>query len=46
VHVASSIDRGTVVVVAADAGWKYLSTGAWTEDLDVVEKRAQSMSFF
>ncbi|MGB7052408.1 MAG: cysteine synthase family protein [Acidimicrobiales bacterium] len=46
VHVASSIDRGTVVVVAADAGWKYLSTGAWTEDIDVVEKRAQSMSFF
>ena len=46
VHVASSIDRGTVVVVAADAGWKYLSTGAWTEDIDVVEKRAQSMTFF
>jgi cysteine synthase B len=43
---AGAIDRGTVVVVAADAGWKYLSTGAWTEDIDVVEKRAQSMTFF
>jgi [CysO sulfur-carrier protein]-thiocarboxylate-dependent cysteine synthase len=46
VKLASSIDCGTVVVVAADAGWKYLSTGAWTEDIDVVEKRAQSMTFF
>ncbi len=46
VKVAGAIDRGTVVFVAADAGWKYLSTGAWTEDLDVVEKRAQSMTFF
>jgi [CysO sulfur-carrier protein]-thiocarboxylate-dependent cysteine synthase len=46
VNLASSIDRGTVAIVAADGGWKYLSTGAWTEDIDVVEKRAQSMSFF
>jgi [CysO sulfur-carrier protein]-thiocarboxylate-dependent cysteine synthase len=46
VKVAAAIDHGTVVVVAADGGWKYLSTGAWTEDIDVVEKRAQSMTFF
>ncbi len=46
VNLASSIDRGTVAVVAADGGWKYLSTGAWTEDIDVVEKRAHSMTFF
>ncbi len=46
VKVAASLDRGTVVFVAADGGWKYLSTGAWTEDIDVVEKRAQSMTFF
>jgi [CysO sulfur-carrier protein]-thiocarboxylate-dependent cysteine synthase len=46
VKVANAIDRGTVVVVAADGGWKYLSTGVWTEDIDVVEKRAQSMTFF
>ncbi|HLH27429.1 MAG TPA: cysteine synthase family protein, partial [Acidimicrobiales bacterium] len=44
--VAATIERGTVVLVAADGGWKYLSTGAWTDDLDLVEKRAQSMTFF
>ncbi|HXW38050.1 MAG TPA: pyridoxal-phosphate dependent enzyme [Acidimicrobiales bacterium] len=46
VKVAASIDEGIVVFVAADGGWKYLSTGAWTDDLDIVEKRAQSMTFF
>ena len=43
---AESIERGTVVVVSADGGWKYLSTGAWTDDLDVVEKRAQEIIYF
>ncbi|HWD51304.1 MAG TPA: pyridoxal-phosphate dependent enzyme [Acidimicrobiales bacterium] len=43
---AGSIERGTIVVVAADGGWKYLSTGAWTDDLDVVEKRAQEIIYF
>ena len=36
------IEAGTIVVVAADGGWKYLSTGAWTDDLDVVEERAKA----
>jgi cysteine synthase B len=43
---AESIERGTIVVVSADGGWKYLSTGAWTDDLDVVEKRAQEIIYF
>jgi [CysO sulfur-carrier protein]-thiocarboxylate-dependent cysteine synthase len=43
---ASSIDSGTIVVVSADGGWKYLSTGAWTDDLDVVEQRARTMTYF
>lgn len=46
VKCAASIDRGTIVVVAADAGWKYLSTGAWTDDLDVVEERARNTIYF
>ncbi|MDA8102756.1 MAG: cysteine synthase family protein, partial [Nitrospiraceae bacterium] len=29
---ASSIEEGTIVVLLPDGGWKYLSTGAWTED--------------
>jgi cysteine synthase B len=46
VKCAAAIDTGTIVVVAADAGWKYLSTGAWTDDLDVVEERARSTIYF
>ncbi|HEX3840877.1 MAG TPA: cysteine synthase family protein [Acidimicrobiales bacterium] len=46
VKCAGSIDQGTIVVVSADGGWKYLSTGAWTDDLDVVEKRAQDTIYF
>ena len=34
------------MVVAADGGWKYLSTGAWTDDLDVVEERAKPITYF
>ncbi len=43
---AQSIDSGVVVVVSADGGWKYLSTGAWTDDLDVVEERASKITYF
>ncbi|MCL4423261.1 MAG: pyridoxal-phosphate dependent enzyme [Actinobacteria bacterium] len=43
---ASSIDSGVIVVVAADAGWKYLSTGAWTDDLDEVVERARKIIYF
>ena len=43
---AAGIDRGTVVVVSADGGWKYLSTGAWTDDLDVVAERASKITYF
>jgi [CysO sulfur-carrier protein]-thiocarboxylate-dependent cysteine synthase len=43
---ASSIDRGTIVFVCADGGWKYLSTGAWTDDLDDVVERARRIIYF
>ncbi len=43
---AAEIDHGTIVVVAADGGWKYLSTGAWTEDLDTVVERARRIIYF
>ena len=32
--VAREMTRGTVVVLLADGGWKYLSAGLWTRDLD------------
>jgi cysteine synthase B len=44
--VATEIDGGTVVVVLADAGWKYLSTGAWTGDIDEVADLAERLIVF
>jgi len=38
-------DEASIVVVSADGGWKYLSTGAWTDDLDEVAERAKSIIY-
>ncbi|HEX5366776.1 MAG TPA: cysteine synthase family protein [Acidimicrobiales bacterium] len=46
VKVAGEIDQGTIVVILADGGWKYLSTGAWTGDLDEVAARAEKIIVF
>ena len=49
VKCASSVPAGepaSIVVVSADAGWKYLSTGAWTGDLDEVTERAKKIIYF
>ena len=34
VRVARDMERGSVVVLLADGGWKYLSTDLWTRDVD------------
>ena len=47
--VASSIPRGesaTIVFIVCDGGWKYLSTGAYTADLDVAEQNAEAIIYF
>jgi cysteine synthase B len=44
--VAERIDSGVIVFVVPDAGWKYLSTGAYTEDIDELASRADSISFW
>jgi [CysO sulfur-carrier protein]-thiocarboxylate-dependent cysteine synthase len=38
-RVAERIDRGDVVCLLADGGWKYLSTEAWASELERAEKR-------
>ena len=43
---AQSIERGTIVIICCDGGWKYLSTGAWTDDLDEVVERAKRIIYF
>ena len=42
----SRIDEGVVVFIVCDGGWKYLSTGAWTDDLDVVAERVERVIYF
>jgi cysteine synthase B len=43
---AAEIDEGVVVTLAADAGWKYLSTDAWTGEIDAVVERAKHTIYF
>ena len=44
--VAEQIDEGTIVFIVCDGGWKYLSTGAYTDDLDVAEANAEKIIYF
>ena len=44
--VATQIEAGTIVFVVCDGGWKYLSTGAYTDDLDVAEANAEAIIYF
>jgi cysteine synthase B len=46
VKVAERIESGTVVFVVCDGGWKYLSTGAYTDDLDEVAEKAAKIIYF
>jgi cysteine synthase B len=46
VRCAGEIDEGVIVTIVCDGGWKYLSTGVWTDDLDVVEARAKATIYF
>jgi len=44
--VASEIESGCIVFIVCDGGWKYLSTGAYTDDLDEAEKKAEKIIYF
>jgi [CysO sulfur-carrier protein]-thiocarboxylate-dependent cysteine synthase len=44
--VATEITDGVIVFIVSDAGWKYLSTGAYTDDLDSAEKQAERTIYF
>jgi cysteine synthase len=43
---AAEIDEGVIVTIVCDGGWKYLSTGVWTGDIDEVTERARSVIYF
>ena len=46
VKCAEEITEGTIVTIVCDAGWKYLSTGAYAGDLDEVTERAKKVIYF
>ncbi|GJM38788.1 MAG: cysteine synthase [Acidimicrobiales bacterium] len=46
IRTAEKLDEGTIVFILSDGGWKYLSTGAWTDDIDEVVERAKKIIYF
>jgi len=44
--VAAQMEEGTIVTLLPDGGWKYLSSGAWTDDLDDVVDRATRINYW
>ena len=39
-------ETAAIVTVVCDDGWKYLSTGAWSDDIDDVVERAKKIIYF
>jgi cysteine synthase len=46
IKVAAGIERGVIVFIVCDGGWKYLSTGAYTDDLDAAAQAAEKIIYF
>lgn len=42
-RVAAEVDRGDIVCLLADGGWKYLSTQAWSEEFERAEKNVSDV---
>jgi cysteine synthase len=40
-RIAEELETGDVVCLLADGGWKYLSTHAWSPDLELAEKQVE-----
>ena len=43
---AAILEEGVIVTILADGGWKHLSPGAWTDDIDEVVERATRIVYF
>jgi cysteine synthase B len=43
---AREIEEGVIVTIVCDGGWKYLSTGVWTDDIETVTERARRVIYF
>jgi len=45
-QLAREMERGTIVALLADGGWKYLSEDIWTRDLDADEDEIDSLNLW
>jgi len=45
-RVAAELERGTIVVLLADGGWKYLSDELWTRDLGELSSDAEARNWW
>ncbi|HEY8216101.1 MAG TPA: cysteine synthase family protein [Acidimicrobiia bacterium] len=45
-RLAEQMDEGTIVTLLPDGGWKYLSSRAWTDDIDTVAERATRINYW
>jgi cysteine synthase len=45
-RLAERMSRGTIVGIVCDGGWKYLSAGIWTNDVDDVEETLDNGIFW
>ncbi len=43
---AARLERGVIVFLVPDAGWKYLSTGVYVDDIDDIVERSDNTSFW
>jgi cysteine synthase len=46
VKMAAAMNEGNIVVLLPDGGWKYLSSGAWTDPIDEVVERATRINYW
>jgi cysteine synthase B len=46
IKMAQAMDSGAIVVLLPDGGWKYLSSGAWTDPIDEVVERATRINYW
>src|SRR5439155_14421023 len=45
-RVASRMEKGTIVTLLPDGGWKYLSAGIWTRPLEELEDDLEAKSWW
>jgi cysteine synthase len=41
-RIAERLEEGDIVCLLADGGWKYLSSDAWSADLETAEKQVET----